>query len=282
MYKFWILSVFFLFACTSHSQNKIASLPPALVESSALIKHKCSFLSLNDSGNKAKILVFNKKGKIKHSCVLRNATNVDWEAMAYDGKEFLYIGDIGNNENKRKDLVVYKVRIDEVLNNKSVEAEKISFHYPEQSNFPPEEAQLYYDAEAMVVKENVLGESELLIFTKNRTVPFDGISKIYSLPLVPGEYEAKLLTNLHLPATNWREESITDAAFYNQDELYILTYAKLYMYKYENEKWVQKKEYLHDSWTQKEGIAVDKKHIYLTDENESGIFTSNYLYKLKK
>lgn len=271
-----------LLSLESHSQKKISPLASVLKESSALIKHKCSFLTLNDSGNEAKIYVFNKRGKIKHTSFIKDAKNVDWEALTYDGKEFLFIGDIGNNANKRKDLVIYKVRMKDVLEEDTVKAEKISFHYPEQKDFPPNEGQLYYDAEAMVVKENILGEKELLIFTKNRTVPFDGISKIYSLPLKPGEYEANLVTNLHLPATNWREESITDATFYDQDELFMLTYAKVYMYKYENKKWIQKKEYLHDSWTQKEGIAVDKRYIYLTDENESGIFTGNYLYKLRK
>ena len=54
------------------------------------------------------------------------------------------------------------------------------------------------------------------------------------------------------------------------------------MLKWESEMWVQKKEYRHDYWTQKEGIAVGKKFIYLTDENGSGIFSGNHLYKLKK
>lgn len=276
MKKFWIIIVFFFFTIESHSQNKIATLPAELVESSALVKYKCSFLTLNDSGNDAKIFVFNKKGKIKHTCFIQNATNIDWEALTYDGNEFLYIGDIGNNANKRKDLAIYKVRMDDVLEKDTVKAEKISFHYPQQTNFPPSEPRLYYDAEALIVIDN-----QLMIFTKNRTVPFDGVSKIYTLPTTPGTYEAKIQNDLKLPSTNWREESITDATYY-EGELFILTYSKIYKLSFEGDTWVQKKEYLHDSWTQKEGIAVDKKFIYLTDENESGIFTGNHLYKLKK
>lgn len=276
MYKFWIIILFLLFTIQSHSQNKIATLPPAMVESSALIKYKCSFLTINDSGNKEKIYVFNKKGKIKHSCVLRDAENVDWEAMAFDGEEYLYIGDIGNNENNRKDLVIYKVKMVDVLLNESAAAEKIYFNYPEQNKFPPQKTELYYDAEGLIVKNN-----QLIIFTKNRTVPFDGVSKVYTLPTEPGTYEAKIQDDLKLPPTHWREESITDAAYFD-GELFILTYAKVYKLVWENDSWVQKKEYLHDSWTQKEGIAVDKKFIYLTDENASGIFTGNHLYKLRK
>ena len=275
MYRFWIIIIFLLFTINGHSQKKV-TLPPALVESSALIKHKCLFLTLNDSGNKAKIFVFNNKGKIKHSCVINNATNLDWEALAYDGETFLYIGDIGNNENKRKDLIIYKVKMKDVLEKNSVEAVKISFNYPEQRTFPPQESELYYDAEALIVKDD-----QLMIFTKNRTVPFDGVSKIYSLPIKAGTYDAHLEVNLNLLPTNWKEESITDANYF-EGELFILTYSKIYKLIWENDKWIQKKQYLLDSWTQKEGIAVDKKFIYLTDENESGIFTGNYLYKLKK
>ncbi|PKR82010.1 hypothetical protein CW751_01345 [Brumimicrobium salinarum] len=282
MSKTGFIILFILNLFYSFSQDKITPLPSDLKESSALIKHKKLFLTINDSGGEPMIYVFDKKAQIKHTCYIADAKNTDWEALAYDNEKYLYIADIGNNENKRKDLCVYKLRMDEVLTEDTVKAEQILFSYPEQRHFPPYQSDLYYDAEAMVVKQNVLGENELLIFTKNRTVPFDGIAKIYSLPLVPGEYQANLVADLQLPATNWREESITDATFYNQDELYLLTYSKVYMYKYENEKWVQKKEYLHDSWTQKEGIAADKRFIYLTDENAASIFSHNYLYKQKK
>lgn len=273
------LIIFFVFLFSNgiiHSQEKVATLPKPLVETSALIKHKCSFLTINDSGNKEEIYVFKNNGEIKHSTVISNATNVDWEAMAYDGETYLYIGDIGNNANKRKDLVIYKVKMEDVIKNDSVEAEKIIFNYPEQKQFPPLAPQLYYDAEGLIIKDN-----QLIIFTKNRTVPFDGISKVYTLPTEPGTYQAKLQNDLKLPPTNWREESITDATYFD-GELFILTYAKVYQLVWENSSWVQKKEYKHDSWTQKEGITVDDKFIYLTDENASGFFTGNYLYKLKK
>ena len=276
MNKFYIIIVFFLFTIQSHSQKKHAALPSELVETSALVKYKCSFLSLNDSGNASKIFVFNKRGKIKHTCFIENAENLDWEALTYDGEAFLYIGDIGNNANKRRDLVIYKLELDKVLKNDTSKAEKIEFSYSEQTNFPPEETELYYDAEALIVKDN-----QLIIFTKNRTVPFDGISKMYTLPTKAGTYVANFEGDLHLLPTNWREESITDATYF-EGELFVLTYAKIYKLIWENGMWTKKKEYKHDSWTQKEGIAVDKKFIYLTDENESGIFSGNYLYKLKK
>ena len=276
MNKFWIILLFFQLSFFALTQDKITVLPKALVESSALIKYKCHFITLNDSGNEPKLFIFNKKAEITHTCFIKNAENIDWEALTYDGETYIYIGDIGNNDNKRKDLTIYKVKMEEVLEKDTIAAEKIFFSYPEQYQFPPYKTALYYDAEALIVKDK-----KLFIFTKNRTVPFDGISKVYALPTESGEYQASLQKDLKLLPTNWREESITDASYYD-GELYILTYSKIYMFKWENEEWVQKKEYLLDSFSQKEGIAVDKKFIYITDENATGIFSNNYLYRLKK
>src|SRR5690554_1851970 len=102
MHKYWFFIIFIVLTFESLAQKKITPLPPEVVESSALIKCKNTFLTLNDSGNKAKVYVFNKMGKIQHTCFIENASNIDWEAMAYDGEEFLYIADIGNNDNERK------------------------------------------------------------------------------------------------------------------------------------------------------------------------------------
>jgi|SRR5690554_615148 len=276
MNKFWLIIICLHISLLAAAQKKMFPLHSKLIESSALVKYKSNFITVNDSGNKPKVYVFDKKGDIVNTCFIKGANNIDWEALAYDGHTYLYIGDIGNNENKRKDLTIYKVKLSEVIEKDTVHSESILYSYPDQAMFPPYKSALYYDAEALIVKDE-----KLYIFTKNRTVPFDGISKVYSLPTVPGEYQAKIQEDLNLLATTWREESITDAAYF-MDELYILTYSKIYMFKMENGSWVQQKEYLHDSWTQKEGIAVDKKYIYITDENPTSIFSNNYLYRLKK
>lgn len=266
---------------TSCTTIKKVALPPALNESSALVIHKDLFLTINDSDNDPIVFVFNKKGEIVHQSYVKNSFNWDWEALAYDGEEYLYIGDIGNNLNDRKDLRIFKVKMDDIMQEDSVVAEAIYFSYPDQTEFPPKESQLYYDAEAMIFKDG-----EILIFTKNRTIPFDGISKVYSIPTEPGEYTAAFLYNFQLPATRWIEDCITDAYFY-KNELYLLTYSKLYRYLWEEESWKKDREWLHPSISQKEGVAVDKNYIYITDEdNEQFVnFMSqkgNFLYRMKK
>lgn len=271
-----VVSLIFFSAC---AQQKMIPLPVELTESSALIKHKDLFFTINDSDNEPIVFVFNEEGKIVHQCFIKNVVNYDWEALAYEGGEHLYIGDIGNNLNNRKDLSINKVKMEDILTKDTIEAEKIYFYYPDQKEFPPQKSELHYDAEAMIVKGN-----EILIFTKNRTVPFDGISKVYSLPTASGKYEAKHLYNLQFPPTHWIEECITDANYF-EGELYLLTYSKIYKFVWENDKWTQKEERLHASITQKEGIAVDKNWIYITDEDNVNFFKAkkgNYLYRIKR
>lgn len=268
---------FMLFALPLAGQQKMTALPPALKETSALVLTDDLFLTINDSGNEPVIYVFDKEGTITHECRIANVTNHDWEALVYDGKEHLYIGDIGNNNNKRKNLKVYKVNKDSVLKKQTARAVTINFRYSDQNAFPPEKSQRYYDAEAMVCQ----GDS-LYIFTKNRTEPFDGVSKVYALGIHPGkDHVAQHLYNLQLEPTHWMEESITDAHLCS-DGLFILTYGKVYWYKWNDQDFELKKSYPFDSYTQKEGLTLDKKFFYLTDEDESIMTGGNYLYKLKR
>lgn len=269
-----VLLVFWFWTSSlSFGQEIITSLPSALNESSALIKYEDLFLTINDSGNKPEVYAFDKEGRIKKVISLKNAQNIDWEAMAFDGEKYLYIGDIGNNLNNRKELIIYK--IDLIKSFKSEEpvlAEEIRFSYPEQNDFPPKSSQLYYDAEAMIVKEG-----EIFVFTKNRTVPFDGLVKVYKLPIKSGNYKAKLVDELQLLKTDWRLDSVTDATFGN-NQLFLLTYTKIYVFDMLKEGWKQTKIIEFDNITQKEGITVDGKVLYVTDEK--GFFEHNYLYKI--
>lgn len=276
-----VYSLLFLFltSCQTSTVSKTA-LPAALNESSALAIYNGFFLTVNDSDNEPIVFVFDKNGKVVHQSFIANSINWDWEAMVIDG-DYLYIGDFGNNLNDRQDLRVFKVKIGEVMHQDTSYAEEISFFYPDQQAFPPEEFKFYYDAEAMIVKED-----SILIFTKNRTKPFDGISNVYKIPTQKGAYTANFSHTLQLPATSWIENSITDA-YYFRDTLYLLTYSKIYTFEWENEAWQKISEKKHAQLTQKEGIAVDENHIYLVDERNktSNTFKSspyNYLYQLSK
>lgn len=279
MKRFLLFPVLFLVLVSCQLDSKIP-LSKKLDESSALAIYNGLFLTVNDSDNDPIVFVFNDQGQIIHQSYIENSINWDWEAIVIDG-DYLYIGDFGNNLNDRQDLRVFKVKVEEVMEKDTSYAEEISFSYPDQQAFPPEDSTLYYDAEAMIVKDD-----SILIFSKNRTVPFDGISNVYKIPKQAGAYVANFSHTLQLPATNWLEESITDA-YYFKDTLYLLTYSKIYQFEWKDDDWNKISEQNHTKLTQKEGIAVDEHHIYVVDERnkKSDTFkpdSHNYLYQVKK
>jgi hypothetical protein len=61
-----------------------------------------------DSGNPPVLFAIDRQGKLLGQFRV-GASNQDWEDIAIDDAGHLYIGDIGNNGAKRKQLVVYRV-----------------------------------------------------------------------------------------------------------------------------------------------------------------------------
>ena len=147
---------------------------------------------IEDSGNKDKIYRVGKDGDIKKSLKIDHAKNKDWEDLTIDIDGNLYIGDFGNNQNEREDLVIYKIPNDE-MDKKEPNARKIEFNYPQQKDFPPQKDSLYFDTEGFFHLND-----HLYIFTKNRTRPYSGKTLMYRLPDKEGEYEAEFLGSLFL------------------------------------------------------------------------------------
>jgi hypothetical protein len=89
------------------------------------------------------------------------ATNVDWEDIAID-ENYLYLADLGNNLNWRRDLAIYAIsEIDPTASTRSAAVQKWPVHYPEQRSFPP--LQWHYDSESLFVSEG-----QLYVITKHR------------------------------------------------------------------------------------------------------------------
>lgn len=272
-----ILFLLSAFTFSLYGQEKIAQLPEVLHESSALVKFKNIFISLNDSGNENALYVFNEKGDMLNTCTIENTQNVDWEALSFDGDSTLYIGDIGNNNNIRKDQRIYIVSIHEVISKRSTKADIISFNYPDQKEFPPQEDALYYDAETSIIRND-----SLFVLTKNRTVPFDGVIKVYGLSIKSGEQTPKVYPKIQLDSTSWMEDSATDGELFG-NLLFLNTYSKVYVFKWKNGHFEQQdKIYPFDYFTQKEGIAVDENYIYISEENEDGSAEGAFLYRIER
>lgn len=68
----------------------------------------------NDSGDSARLFVINDKAELLGICTIGGATARDWEDIAVGpgpdpNQEYLYIGDIGDNQAKYPDVVVYRL-----------------------------------------------------------------------------------------------------------------------------------------------------------------------------
>jgi len=107
-----LLFLVFLFTgCTQYGQlQPITALPKKLGENSGITTiDGTTAWFIEDSGNQDKMYQVDLKGKLLKELKVKNAKNKDWEDLAKDNLGNVYIGDFGNNENKRKDLVIYKV-----------------------------------------------------------------------------------------------------------------------------------------------------------------------------
>ena len=142
----------FLLACQQQSDSDLKtlySLPKKLKEVSGITYFSDSKLiyTLEDSGNKNAIYAINQEGKLNKTITITNAKNVDWEDITKDKTGNIYIGDFGNNDNERKDLCIYKVNKNQLNKDQASAEYKISFSYPEQTEFPPKKKEMFYDVE---------------------------------------------------------------------------------------------------------------------------------------
>lgn len=96
---------------------------------------------------------------------VKGARNRDWEDLASDG-EYLYIADLGNNLNKRRDLGFYQVPEPGLKDSETAEASFIPVYYSDQQAFPPLWGPWPYDCEAAFVFED-----KLYVLTKERPGP---------------------------------------------------------------------------------------------------------------
>jgi len=269
MKKVFLLSIIY-FSQLAFSQQaeifklkkyRIAVLNDSIQETSGLSWMDGRLFTFNDGGNPSELYEIDKSsGKILE--VLKShITNTDWEALANDGKNF-YIGDFGNNTGTRKDLKIYEIPFqNNQLQIDSVQT--ISFYYPEQKNFNSKNTNTDFDAEAMIYLNG-----KLHIFTK------EWVSKATSHYIV----EPNILKNQPAQKVeSYRTGFTVTDAYYDDGKLYMVGYTKktevfLDVFN-ETEPGIFFKEdpkhiYLGTALSvgQIEGIAVDKKGIYISAE----------------
>lgn len=268
--------LFMLIFNSSFSQNlvKDISLSKKIDETSGLEIIDGQFITHNDSGDEAKLYYLDKKGVIVLERNLQVAKNNDWEDITKD-EDYLYVANMGNNLDNRKNLSIFKVPID--ISNDQVE--EIEFNYPEQVKFITLEKSSQYDAEGLIaIDEN------LIIFTKNK---LKKITEIYSLPKTAGKYEAKKIGSLNT------QSIITGADYDSKTKLLALTGSlsfkgdEYYILKIEDFDLESNKDYKINMYeipigkTQVEAIKIiDSNTFWITSEDEASS-TSARLMKIK-
>ena len=164
-----------------YTVTQVGQLPPQIHETSGLVlgEKEGTFWTHNDGGNPAEIYEVDPKGALLRTLPLSPLVNKDWEDIAKDDRGNLYLADVGNNANNRRDLVIYKFH---PLTPERVES--IRIRYADQRAFPPAPDSLNFDCEAVVWHQN-----KLYLFSKNRSKT-DRMVKMYAVPDVAGSYEA--------------------------------------------------------------------------------------------
>ncbi|MDY8138949.1 hypothetical protein [Aquimarina sp. 2201CG5-10] len=233
--------------------------------------------AINDSGNSNTLFCLDFKGKIIKEIKVPDSKNVDWEDLAYDQKDNIYIGDFGNNANNRKDLVIYKVS---GVTSNNISVSNIEFIFEDQKKFPPKKKNLNFDVEAFIHLNGYL-----YLFTKNREKKSTATTKLYKVPASPGKYMAKLIGKYD--TCNDKTDCLITAAAINQkkDKIALLTHNKIFLLSnFKGDSLfagdIEKIKLNHKS--QKEGISFkNDSTLFITDEKTKHSKASLYEYHLK-
>lgn len=255
--------------------------PDDLTEISGITFHNNSgFLwALQDHGNANQLYAFQLDGSYEKSLTIANATNRDWEDITTSAAGDIYIGDFGNNANKRQDLCIYKVEQSELKNDVAYSSYKIEFSYPEQTQFPPSKDERFYDVESFFEFQD-----NFYLFTKNRSKGFDGSTLVYKIPNASGVYKAELVGSFQT-CTNYNRCAVTSVAISpEQNQIAVLTHDKIILFQnFKGDKFLEgkRRNIDLDHYSQKEGIAFkDQNTILIADERKSKNGGKLYQYQI--
>lgn len=250
----------FFYSCSENKTsliNQIGNLPKELKEVSGIAYSGNLIYCISDSGNKNEVVVLDSSRTITKRITLNNIENIDWEDITFDNNGNLYIGDFGNNDNVRRDLAIYKIDKSDLQKKNVNPAYKISFDYPEQTDFPPKRKNLMFDVEAFFEYNNYF-----YLFTKNRSSDFDGTSYIYKISNTPGQHHAQLVKTI-TTCTDYHNCAITSAAISPDGSKFVLlSHSKIWLFE----------NYTADHFTDGKVTELDLNHY---SQKEAVCFKNN-------
>ena len=268
-------SLSLLYACSTKSQEnnfkEVFTLDKKHTEVSGMIFHAPTqkLWMLQDKGNPSDLYVYSVDGTFENTVTVNNQENTDWEDLSQDTNGNIYIGNFGNNDNKRKDLRILKIDGSDLTSNSINASQETTFYYEDQTDFPPKKSNLLYDCEAFVATNDAF-----YLFTKNRSKGFDGTFYVYKVPNKNGNFKAEKIATLQT-CSQYKSCAITGAALNkNGNEISLLTHDKVLLIPFVNDDSFKQenisiKELGHNS--QKEAITFKSdKELFMADESEKG------------
>jgi hypothetical protein len=273
--------IFFVSICISSCEDfgnltAIANVPESLKEVSGMQydAKRNAFWMINDQGNSSILYLVNERGFILKELDI-GAQNHDWEEVTMSANGDLYIGDFGNNLNKRKNLQILKVNQQDLNSSEEIQVETINFYFPEQTEFPPQK--MYYDVEAFFEWNN-----QFYLFTKSRVKKEIGRTFLYRVPNQKGNHAAIRISEF---TTCKKMHCAITAADINNDgtKVVLLNHKSAWIFtNFKGDDFfsgdAQKIRFLHVS--QKESITfTDDSTLYIADEKTR--FSGGNLYRIE-
>jgi hypothetical protein len=193
----FLVGLILLTACSSLATNSPHyavltqhDLPDELKETSGLYCPKIgSAYTVNDSGNKPVIYKIDNKGHIVGEQLV-STNNTDWEALTGDSQHF-FIGDVGNNNGKRKFVQIHAVPIKSKIGEADVTTSRI--FYTKNEIEKNEYVKHDFDAETLIsLQDNLFLFSKswktgtLFIYQLNKKEPEQYVEHIREIKGLPG------------------------------------------------------------------------------------------------
>lgn len=265
LFKHLLISLIFFISCDTGKLNLLGSMPNDLKEVSAAEMTSKSNLIwvIEDAGNDNHLYGLDEKGTIKKDIAILNSENIDWEDLTSDSEGNIYIGDFGNNSEKREKLTIYKVTNPDNAGKKA-SSERIDFELPDHLKSKDFESFFLLDGYFYIFSKS--NKTSDLIKVENKI----------------GSQKAELITDFNLDG---KHNKITSADISDDGEtVVLLNHDKLWMLTdFKPDAFFKGtiKELKFDHDTQKEGICFKNDGtVYLTDERNHSEGGNIYSFNL--
>lgn len=258
--------------------KEIKQLPKVIKEASGLEYTSGNFLwTHNDDGIPA-LYCLDSVGNLVRAVQL-NATNRGWEDLTQDENGNFFIGGFGNNTNDKKELKIYKIPNPETITDPVTTPEIIRYRYSDQTTFPPSKTRKNFDVDAFFAWKDFL-----FLFTKDRSAPFTGYSKIYRLNQKDLQQTAVLIDSIFVGKGSMINNWITSVDISpDKKTVALLLHDRILFIKGFNEKKFSSGKIYQlnlNHYSHKAGICfITNEQIRIVDEFEMGLLGGK-LYSL--